>query len=383
MLKNPEVVILTNIISPYKTVLFNELYTICTTFKVLYLAKTEKNREWVIKKNELKFPYELAFDDPLDNINPLILLVKIWKRLIVLNPDVLIIGGYQYPAYWAALVWAKIHTKKIILWSASNQEDQERFFLKEKCKEIFVKSCDAANVYGSRNREYLLKFGMKAETIFVKGQSTDNAFYYNKSIEYRKQRNVLCEQLEIPFHNFIYIGRFSEEKNILQLLKAYNLFKLKQSNNWGLVLVGSGPQQNEITSFIETHNLENVFMPGFKQMMEIPKYLAISDVFILPSTSEPWGLVVNEAMAAGLPVLVSRRCGCYPDIVKEGVNGLSFDPFNVNELSSAMQAISDGHYNLENMGQASLDIIRNYTPRKASEVILDTIQFVSNSETTT
>jgi len=383
VLKNPEVVILTNIISPYKTVLFNELYTICTTFKVLYLAKTEKNREWVIKKNELKFPYELAFDDPLDNINPLILLVKIWKRLIVLNPDVLIIGGYQYPAYWAALVWAKIHTKKIILWSASNQEDQERFFLKEKCKEIFVKSCDAANVYGSRNREYLLKFGMKAETIFVKGQSTDNAFYYNKSIEYRKQRNVLCEQLEIPFHNFIYIGRFSEEKNILQLLKAYNLFKLKQSNNWGLVLVGSGPQQNEITSFIETHNLENVFMPGFKQMMEIPKYLAISDVFILPSTSEPWGLVVNEAMAAGLPVLVSRRCGCYPDIVKEGVNGLSFDPFNVNELSSAMQAISDGHYNLENMGQASLDIIRNYTPRKASEVILDTIQFVSNSETTT
>jgi len=87
-------------------------------------------------------------------------------------------------------------------------------------------------------------------------------------------------------------------------------------------------------------------------------------------------LVVNEAMAAGLPVLVSRRCGCYPDLIKEGINGFSFDPFDNDELFNRMKEIVDGKHDLTKMGRASVDIIKDYTPQKAAKVIVDTIKFV-------
>ncbi len=120
----------------------------------------------------------------------------------------------------------------------------------------------------------------------------------------------------------------------------------------------------------------NVFIPGFKQKDEIPKFFAVSDVLILPSISEPWGLVVNEAMAAGLPVLVSRKCGCYPDIVKDNENGFSFDPFDKNELFGFMKEIVNGKIDLKKMGESSLKIIKDYTPERAAEIVVKTAELV-------
>ena len=145
-------------------------------------------------------------------------------------------------------------------------------------------------------------------------------------------------------------------------------------------MIGDGPQSEEITNYIERNNIKNVFSPGFQQKEDIPKFLAVSDVFILPSTSEPWGLVVNEAMAAGLPILVSKRCGCYPDLIKESINGFSFDPFDDTELFGLMKDITDGKHNLLSMGKASLEIIKDYTLEKAAKVISETIEFVLNNK---
>jgi len=375
VLNSYKIVILHNIISPYKTLLFNELYKICNNIKVLYMAETESNREWNIKREDLNFPYEVMFKGALDNINPLGVALKTWKRLNILNPDVLIIGGYSYPACWAGFFWAKLNDKNIILWSASNEEDRKRSVLKEKIKGFLIKRFDAANVYGKKSKDYLVKLGMKEDSIFIKGNTTDNAFYYDETMRLKAKREALCKQFGIPFHNFLYIGRFSKEKNLLLLLSAY---KKLNADDWGLILVGNGPKYQELIDFIDKNSIRNVFMPGFKQKEEIPQYLAVSDVFILPSISEPWGLVVNEAMAAGLSVLVSKRCGCYPDLVREGVNGFAFDPYNVEELYGLIKNVVDGIYDLEAMGKASLDIIKDYTPERAAEVIKKTIEFVLN-----
>lgn len=96
----------------------------------------------------------------------------------------------------------------------------------------------------------------------------------------------------------------------------------------------------------------------------------------MPNISETWGLVVNEAMAAGLPVLVSRKCGCYPNLVREGISGFLFDPYKINELCDLIKKISQGWFNLSAMGKKSLKIIRRYLPKKATETILNTIKFV-------
>jgi len=372
MLKS-KIVILHNIISPYKTLLFNALHEIYYDFKVLYISESEHRREWEINKDDIKFPYEIMFSVPTDEVSPVSLFHKTWRALNLLNPEILIIGGYSYSAYWAGFFWAKKNKRKVILWSSSNEDDHKRVFYKELVKSLFVRNCDAYNVYGTKNRDYLVKLGAKKDRISMVGNNTDNDFYYNETMKWRKTRDTLCQEYAMPAHNFLYIGRFSPEKNIIHLLEAY---KKIGNNNWGLILVGNGPQKKEIENYIQKHKIRNVFLPGFKQKEEIPQYLAISDVFVLPSISEPWGLVVNEAMAAGLPVLVSRKCGCYPDIVKDGENSFSFDPYKIEELYGLMRNVVEGKYNLEAMGKASLDIIKDYTPEKAAEVIKNTIEFV-------
>lgn len=382
MLADTNIVIIHNIISPYKTFLFNELHEICHNLKVLYMAETEVSREWTVNRDKLNFPYEVMFSGRVDEVRILRVIIKTWKRLTILNPDVLIIGGYSYPAYWAGFFWAKLFRKKIILWSSSNKEDRRRFFLKEKLKGFFIRRCDAANVYGKKSKDYLVKFGMKKNTVLIMGNTTDNSFYHNETIKLKEKRDELCNQFGIPPHNFLYIGRFSQEKNVLYLLAAFNELAPEHSD-WGLILVGNGPQKNKIVDYIKINDIKNVYMPGFKQKQEIPQYLAASDVLILPSISEPWGLVVNEAMASGLPVLVSKQCGCYPDIVKEEVNGFSFDPFNNKELFFIMKNITDKKHDLEKMGENSLEIIKDYTPKRAANIILDTINFVLKKQEST
>jgi glycosyltransferase involved in cell wall biosynthesis len=337
------------------------------------MVETVSNREWNINRDELKFPYEIIFGKTLEGVIFLKSVIKTWEKLSFLDPDVLIIGGYSYVAYWAGFFWAKLNKKKIILWSGSNEEDRDKLFLKEKLKGFLIKRCDAANVYGKRSKDYLVKLGMQKNRIFIKGNTTDNAFYYNERTRLRAKRKILCKQFGIPFHNFLYIGRLAKEKNLFFILNAY---KKLNADDWGLILVGSGPLRGEIERYIKKQLIKDVFMPGFKQKEEIPQYFVVSDVFVLPSISEPWGLVVNEAMASGLPVLVSEKCGCYPDLIKEGVNGFSFDPYNIEELYGHMKNVVDGKYDLEAMGKDSLGIIKDYTPERAAKVIVDTIKFV-------
>lgn len=370
------VLVIHNIISPYKTILFNALNTFNEDFelKVLYIAETEKRRQWDIQKNGLHFSYEIMFDKPADEVHIGSLFMKTWVMLKKNNPDLLIADGYSYASSWAGKFWSRIHRKNSILWSSSNEADHERVFYKEFFKKIIIKGFDAYNVYGTKSRDYLIKLGAEKDKIFIVGNNTDNNFYYNETMKWKRERPAIIKDFGIPDNNFLYIGRFSEEKNIVRLLDAYK--GLKSGQQWGLIVVGSGPQKEGIANYIKTHNIENVFMPGFKQKNEIPKYMAVSDVFILPGISETWGLVVNEAMAAGLPILVSRRCGCSADLVREGDNGYTFDPFDKDELYSIMRKIVDGKVNLKKMGEASLLIIKEFTPERAASIVAETIELV-------
>jgi len=369
-----KITIIHNIISPYKTLLFNELASICQNLTILYMAETENNRDWAVRKDLLKFPYNILFKGSLDSVNQLRVAVRTWKWLDILRPDVLIIGGYDHIACWATLLWARMHKKKIIFWSSSNEDDHKRVFYKESVKKHFIKKCNAYNVYGTKSRDYLLRLGAKKDRIFILGNNTDNSFYYNETMTWREKRNILSQGYGIPPNNFLYIGRFSPEKNIFHLLDAYK--RIRNNNNWGLILVGNGLQKTDIEDYINKNHIRNVFMPGFKQKDDIPRFFAVSDVLILPSISETWGLVVNEAMAAGLPVLVSKKCGCYPDIVKDNVNGFGFDPYDGTELYDLMKEIVDSRYDLRHMGEMSLELIREYTPRTAANVVAETIEYV-------
>lgn len=134
---------------------------------------------------------------------------------------------------------------------------------------------------------------------------------------------------------------------------------------WSLVVLGDGPLRSDLCSLISDLSLQDsVLLPGFKQYDELPGWYARAGAFVHASTTEQWGLVVNEAMAAGLPVLVSNRCGCAPDLVQEGVNGYTFDPTNVEQLATLLLKVSAFGFPLSTFGAQSRAIIAGFAPEQ-------------------
>jgi len=144
------------------------------------------------------------------------------------------------------------------------------------------------------------------------------------------------------------------------------------SRPWDLVLLGDGPLRSSILDLRSSLGLgDSVHLPGFKQYDELPEFYALAKVFIHASTTEQWGLVVNEAMASGLPVLVSNRCGCAQDLVHNGVNGFTFDPADVEQMAQLMFQLSAFQpFRLSEFGSASQRIISDWGTRQFAQGVL-------------
>ncbi|MBK6978805.1 MAG: glycosyltransferase family 4 protein [Cytophagaceae bacterium] len=186
----------------------------------------------------------------------------------------------------------------------------------------------------------------------------------------KRQKNTVKKKKELGLRkfNFIFVGRLIKFKNIDNLLAAYNEIN---SHDWGLLILGNGSEEDKLKKYISDNQLEGVCFIDGKQWFEIPEFMALADVFILPSFSEPWGLVVNEAMACGMPVLVSERCGSAADLVIENENGYTFDPFDVKEMASKMNEFVVKPEIIGQFGLKSKQIIQNFSPEKVASNMMD------------
>jgi len=130
-----------------------------------------------------------------------------------------------------------------------------------------------------------------------------------------------------------------------------------------LVLLGDGPEKSEVAEAIEAHDVaDSVHLPGFEPYNRLPSYYGLAGAFVHASTREEWGLVVNEAMASGLPVLVSEQCGCAPNLVTEGENGYTFDPYDVPALAEYLRKFAQSPEDRQKMGEESAERIKDYAP---------------------
>ena len=304
------------------------------------------------------------------------------KTLEDMDPDIVISCGYGLSIMRGAARWARSHGKGSILFHETTQSDQPRYWLKEAAKRWIVRRYyDAAFLGGSRHREYLVGLGMPEEWIWEPYDVVDNDYFSAMATAVRANPKQWREQLGLPDRYFLYVGRCSPEKNLRGLLQAYHRYRMKQPEGWQLVLVGDGPQRAELKDWARASGIGDVRWCGFQQIDELPTYYALSGCFILPSTSEPWGLVVNEAMACGLPVLVSSRCGCTPELVHKEENGFTFDPYDtmaMAELLEQMAALDEPRREL--MGAASQKIVSQYTPQVWAENLAQCIRAVVQRE---
>lgn len=287
-----------------------------------------------------------------------------------LRPDVIAVPGWSERCSLTGVRWCGEESIPVVMMSESTAWDEKRRWWKECVKRLLLKLCSTSFVGGRAHAGYLERLGVDPDSIFFGYDAVDNDYFSDNADEARGRRSEVRRRLGLPESYFLASARFVEKKNLLRLLEAYALYRdlaMKEETGkqkteiWKLVLLGDGPLKPDLCHLISDLRLEDtVLLPGFKQYGELPGYYALASAFVHPSTTEQWGLVVNEAMASGLPVLVSNRCGCTADLVQEGKNGFMFDPYDVDEIAQLMLKISTFNFPISQFGSESARLISHW-----------------------
>jgi glycosyltransferase involved in cell wall biosynthesis len=286
-----------------------------------------------------------------------------------LKPDAVFLPGWSFSVAREGLKWCCQYKALPILMSESKEDDAPRNWWQETIKSWLIKRYKAALVGGQPHKRYLIKLGMPTEAIFLGYDVVDNDVFHPDTIK------SLSSPLEKPY--FLAINRFVRKKNLLFLISSYAAYRqVAGTDAWHLILSGDGQQRPQMEELIAELGLkDSVHLPGFLQQDALLPYFAHAKCFIHASIQEQWGLVVNEAMAASLPVLVSNRCGCFEDLVIEGVNGFGFDPENSQQLTNLMLKVSSGEVDLAKMGHAALEHIQKFCPDYFAQGLMQAVEY--------
>ena len=268
------------------------------------------------------------------------------------KPDVVVTTGWADPEYHAVVLEAARRKVPRVVISDSRYESEPRKFHKELVKRIILKAYSSALVAGTTSKAYLERLKFSPRAIFKPWDVVDNSYF---------TEGVKHVGVEHETRYFFCISRFIPEKNIPRMIQAYHGYR-SQGGTRKLVIAGGGTLESQIRKEIQSLQLnDSIDLVGFLTYKEIPKYLAGALCLILPSVSDTWGLVVNEAMASGLPVIVSQNCGCAVDLVREKENGCIFDPLDVECLKHKMLDMSSlDEETWKRMGDASKSIIAHW-----------------------
>lgn len=372
-----KVALIHNIIAPYRIPLFEELSKDQNINLLVYFTDvSEKNREWNVDYN-FSFNYKILPKITLNlgketfyHINPTII-----KELYCGKFDIIISTGYSSFTTQAAFFLAKLLKIPFILWSGSTEYEPSLFrTLSLPLIKHIVKNSDAFIAYGTRAKKYLVRHGAPEDKVFISFNTVDTKFFKEEYLSLKDNKYNLRRKL--GFDNkyiVLYVGQLIERKGLKYLLEAHK--KLTERYDVGLLLIGNGKQKSELIDLCGIDNINNVYFVDFVQKKGLPIYYSIADIFVLPSVEEVWGLVINEAMACGLPVITTTNVGASEDLVVNGNNGYTVKPKNASEIYNSMLSILDNAY-VNSMGEQSLLLIDQFTIENASQAFLNAIDYL-------
>lgn len=282
---------------------------------------------------------------------------RVWETLEAWQPDCVVVAGYNAAALRHAASWTRARGKACVLILSVTGQRGWREWVKWPAKAGFLYRCiDTAFVGGTVHATYLAWLGMPRERIRPGYEVVDNAHYARRARQAREEAARLRPQLRLPTAYFLYMGRLNGDKNLERLLEAYGAYRRAHPGGWGLVLVGDGPLEDVLKAKARALRLPEVVWAGRRSREEIPTYYGLAAALVLPSIAETWGLPVNEAMAAGLPVVVSRECGCAADLVEPGVTGFVVRAHRTRSIQKGLEAVAalapEQHEAMGRAGQA-------------------------------
>ena len=294
--------------------------------------------------------------------------------------NAVLVNGWNYKSAWQAIRACWKSGTKVLVRSDSHLHTRRGFFTsiaKAAVYPRFVSRFDGCLAVGKWSREYFLRYGAKPERIFFVPHAVDNGFFSFEAERASQMGGELRQKwgLDREAIVFAFSGKFIEKKHPMDFVRAVHLAAQRCSRVQGL-MIGDGPLRAACEEYVRNQGVP-VSFAGFLNQSQIPSAYAASDALVLPSDGrETWGLVVNEAMACGLPAIVSDQVGCGPDLISSGKTGFIFPLGDVETLATQMLQMAENSALLEEMGVHAAEIISNYSPAAAADSIVQCLKAI-------
>jgi glycosyltransferase involved in cell wall biosynthesis len=298
-------------------------------------------------------------------------------QLSAFNPDCALICGYTPLFYWEALGILRTLRVPVIIRAETTDVAKDRGLAKSTLRSAllrgFYSQCCRFLAIGEHSRAHYLAQGVPMSRIGWAPYCIDSDLFENQVRAYLPERLDLRRKLGFtePCTVFVFSGKLIPRKDPLALAHALEAMPEAEQQNLGLIVVGDGEQRPEMEAVCRRALGGRAVFAGFVNQSQLGSYYAAADCLVLPSHSETWGLVVNEALHFGLPAIVSDRVGCHPDLIIPGKTGFVFPHGNVDALKSCLyQAIEQLSGERIEMSHRCREHVRLYSVEKAVDGIL-------------
>jgi glycosyltransferase involved in cell wall biosynthesis len=354
--RNERVLIIHNILSPYRLHEFEALgQRNGINLTVVFLRKGDERRPWRVSPPTPGFRSIIL--GPLAGGVPGTVTLLLRER-----PDIVIVGGWDEPAFISAHALKQVCRYRLVIWMESTELDRRPSSRwREVTKRRLIRHADALLCAGRASAKYARQLG--ATSIFVAPNATDNAFFEQGATAARGDARH-----DVAPPTAMFVGRLSNEKGVDVLLRAWS--KIEHGEPLAhLVVVGSGPEEAALKTLADSLGLTRTEWVPFVQQQYLPRLYARASVLVLPSRSEPWGFVVNEAMACGVPVIASDAVGAAADLIDDGVTGFRFPSDDHDALQARLIQLLRDPDLCRQMGAEAKHAVSVFTPERWADAI--------------
>ncbi len=364
--------------APYRIPLLNELATLPgIELHVLLTDPITAKRENEIR--QFQFSYETLatymwesrnrFADRIGFVFSPALASHLWR----VKYDALVCLGWTMPNTMLARAMGALRRTPVLLWDESIPHTPgalKRFLMP--LLRLYFGSFDGYLAASSGCRAYMIAMGAAPERIVIFPQVADNSFFQSENARLRPQRAAWKRALGITTARVIlFVGQLIPRKGILELMDAFEIIAA-QDADVSLVMVGEGVLRAELqTRRAGSRHAERIFISPFASQQELPTYYAVADIFVLPSLYDTFGVVVNEAMASGLPIVTTHNVGATADLVADGVNGRVVAPGDAHALAAALCSLLQDETLRDRMGNNALERIGQWTIQTAADAFME------------
>lgn len=301
----------------------------------------------------------------------------LYKEIKKTKPDVILSDGF-FQWTLMCVIYKMFHpkVKHVMCYEGWNHTERNAGWLNTLYRKFAGHFIDAICCNGTLSKEYVKGLGYPEEQIYLGNMAADTSFFREESDRVTdEKKDSFRKQFGLNEIVYVFSGRLVQLKGIAELLAAWGAFSEGKENEVSLLLVGDGPQRNELEKYCQDNSLSNVVFAGRVDYNKLPLYYGSSSAFIIPTLQDNWSLVVPEAMACGLPILCSVYNGCWPELVHQE-NGWTFDPLNKQNMIDVLDESFKNKPHFKEVGDNSRRIVEEYTP----EIIASTIFGACNKQ---